>query len=336
MPNGNYPVLSTLTRACLSLKPPRAEEWLCVLEAHLGRKERLKVWGALAYELRWLKCADHDHAQRFLLDLFHTYPGLCNFKTGVVLLAHSQHWVSAETANALQGILFATRTLFSAQAAGEILMLRFALKGEEEPGLLEGLEWHLTSIEDDPFSIRCRTGIAYAAAELWPEADFRTDIHAHLLRLLDSGDEKVVAAAAQVFGRRQLKPDAASRDLLEYIDARPKLLRQIANDDLGECLISMLEAAPQLVANVARSVLDAVGDDFFSHKSSRYFLAEHLLTVSLRLQEMGALYQEIGAHIFERLLEFNTAETRSVITDLDKRTTNTPGTAPPRRRTRRK
>ncbi len=335
LPNGNYPVLSTLTRACLSLEPPRAGAWLSVLEAHLGRKERLKVWGALAHELRWLKYADHDHAQRFLLDLFRAYPGLCNFKTGVVLIAHGQHWVSAETANALQGILIATRTLFSAQAAGEILMLRFALKGKEEPSLLEGLERHLAGTEDDPFSIRCRAGIAYAAAELWPEVDFRTVIHTYLLRLLDSCDENVVTAAAQVFDRRQLKADAASRELLEYIAARPSLLRQIANDDLGECLISMLEAEPLLVANVARSVLDAVGDDFFNHKSSRYFLAEHLLTVSLRLQEMGALHQEIGAHIFERLLEFNTPETRSVIVDLDKRTTNTPGTAPPRRRTRR-
>lgn len=335
VPHGNYAVLLALTHACLSQEPPRTEEWLSILEAHLDRKEQLKVWGALAYDLRWLVCADHDRAQRFLLDLFAAYPGLCNFKTGIVLLAHSQRWISAPTANALLDRLFATRTDFAAQAAGEILMLRFALNGKDELGVQELLEQRLAGADDDPFSAKCRAGIAYAAAELWSEADFRTAIHSYLLRLLDSGDEKVVTAAANVFARRQLKPDAASRELLEYIQARPSLLRQIADNDLGECLISMLDAEPLLVADVARSLLDTAGDDFFNPTSSRYFLTEHLLAVSLRLQEMGAPHQELGAHIFERLLEFNTPEARSVIVDLDKRTTNAPASPPPRRRRRR-
>lgn len=334
VPDGNFPILSALTHACLSQEPPRTDEWLSVLEAHLGRKEQLEVWGTLAHDLRWLVCADHGRAQRFLLGLFQAYPGLCTLKTGVVLLAHSQQWISAAAANALLDGLFATRTDFAAQAAGEILMLRFALKGGEEPSALELLERCLAKVDDGPFSVHCRIGIAYAAAELWPEADFRTEIHPYLLRVLDCGVEKVVAAA-RVFARRQLKPDAASRELLEFIQARPDLLRQMADNDLGECLLSMLEAAPSLVAKVTRSLLDAAGEDFFNPAASRYFLAEHLLTLSLRLQEMGAPYQENGAHIFERLLEFNIPEVRSVTLELDKRTINVPGSLPQRRRRRR-
>lgn len=332
LPDGNYPVLSALTRACLSLEPPNADKWLSILESHLRREERLKVWGALAHHLRWLNCADHDLAQRFLLNLFRAYPGLCDFKTGVLLIANSQHWISAHTANALLHMLFATRSLFSAQASGEILMLRFVLKDDEQHTLLEELERILTRTREDSFSIRCRIGIAYATAELWTEADFRTKAHPYLLRLLGDHDENVVAAAARIFSERKLKPDAQSREVLAYVAERPNLLRQIANDDLGECLISMLEVTPLLASTVARSILDAVGDDFFNHKSSRYFLAEHLLTVALRLQEMGAPHQELGAHIFERLLEFNTPETRSVVLDLDKRTTNMAGMVVPRRR----
>lgn len=336
LPHGNYPVLSALTRACLSQEPPLADEWLSILEEHLGRREHLKVWGALADNLRWLVCADHDRAQRFLLDLFQAYPGLCNSKTGVILLAHSQHWISAATANVLLDKLFTLGTGFAAQAAGEILMLRFALKGGDEPSAKELLERCMAGINDDPLLVQCCTGIAYAAAVLWPEADFRAEIHPYLLSLLDSSDEKVVAAAARAFARRQLKPDALSRELLEYIQAHPDLLGKIANNDLGECLISMLEAAPSVVGDVARSLLDAPGDDFFSDASSRYFLAEHLLTVSLHLQEMGAPHQELGSHIFERLLEFNTSEARSVILDIDKRTANVAGSSPQRRRRRRR
>lgn len=334
VPRGNYPILLALTRACLYQEPPLTEEWLSILEAHLGRKEQLKVWVALAYDLRWLIWARHDRAQRFLLDLFLAHPGLCNFKTGAMLLAHSQRWASAKTANALLDKLFATRTEFSSQAAGEILMLRFALLSEHEPSTRERLEECLAD-NDDPFSAQCRTGIAHAAAALWSEIDFRSKIHPYLLRLLDSREGKVVAAAARVFGRRQLKPDAASRDLLEYIQARPSLLSQIGDNDLGECLISMLEAAPLLVAGITQSLLDTIGDDFFSHTSSRYFLTEHLLTVSLRLQEMGNSHQELGVQIFERLLEFNAPEARSLILDIDKRTPNATVPSTPKRRRRR-
>lgn len=334
VPHGNYPVLATLTHACLSQKPPRTEEWLSILETHLGRKEQLKVWGSLAYDLRWLTCADHDRAQHFLLDLFEAQPGLCGFRAGVMLLAHSQHWISAATANALLDRLFAMGAGFSAQAAGEILMLRFALKGKDESDLQGLLERYLSGVNNTPFSAQCRIGLAYAAAELWAEADCRAEIHPYLLRLLDPSDEKVAAAAARVFAGRKLKPDAASRELIEHLQARPNLLRQIADNDLGECLISMLEAAPLVVGNVVRALLDASGDEFFNNTSSRYFLAEHLLTVSLRLQEMGTPYQELGAHIFERLLEFNTSEARNVALDLDKRTTNATIIHSPRRRRR--
>lgn len=333
VPHGNYPILSALTHACLSQQPPRTDAWLSLLETHLGRKEQLKVWGTLADNLRWLVCAEHDRAQRFLLQLFLSYPGLCNFKTGIVLLANSQHWISATTANTLLDVLFATKTDFSAQAAGEILMLRFALKGDDEPSVQELLEQRLVDT-DDLFLVQLRTGVAYATAELWQEVDFRTRIQPYLLHLLDSDNEKIATAVACVFARRLLKPDAASRELLEHIAARPNLLKQVVNNDLGECLVSMLEAAPLTVANVVRSLLNAVDDDFLNDTSSRYFLTEHLLTVSLRLQEMAATHQELGAYIFERMLELNTLEARNLTLDLDKRTTNTPGSPSPRRRRR--
>jgi hypothetical protein len=47
--HGNYPILSALTRACLSQEPPRTDDWLSILEAHLRRDERLQVWEIMAY-----------------------------------------------------------------------------------------------------------------------------------------------------------------------------------------------------------------------------------------------------------------------------------------------
>jgi hypothetical protein len=335
VPHGNYTILSTLTNACLCLEPPQSEAWLSLLEGHLARKEQLKVWKAVSRHLRWLECADHDRAQRFLLDLFTAYPELLNHESGVMLLAHSQCWLSAKAAHDLFDCLFATGTDFATQAAGELIMLRFALKGGEEPGTMQWLERCLTGIDADCAPVHTRIGIAYAAAELWRETNVRNQVHPYLLQLLDSGEEKVVAAAARVFAQRQMKPDTCSRELLEFLQGRPRLLGQIADDDLGECMMSMLATIPLVVANVARSLLDAIGDDFFSHTTSRYFLAEHLLTTSLRLQEMGTPHQELGAHIFERMLEFNTPEARNIIFDLDKRTANAGGSPSARRRRKR-
>ncbi|WP_440222789.1 hypothetical protein ACQQ2N_17175 [Dokdonella sp. MW10] len=330
VPSGNYPILSALTHACLSQEPPLTEEWLSLLETHVGREEHPQVWGALAIDLKWLVCAEHDRAQCFLLELFQSHPRLCNFKTGIMLVANSQHWISAATANKLFDALRAMRKAFAAQSAGEILMLRFALKSDDEPDLQELLGQRLKDTDDEPFLIQCRTGMAYAAAELWHEVAFRPRIQPYLLCLLDSDDDKVVAAAAWVFARRLLKPDAASRGLLEHLAVRPGLLKQVACNNFGECLVSMLEAAPLIVANVVRSLLEAVEDDFFDNTSSRYLLTEHLLTVSLRLQELGAPHQELGAYIFERMLELNTSEARSITLDLDKRTVN--ASSYPRRR----
>ena len=332
VPHGNYPILSALTRACLSREPPQAERWLFILEERLRRKEQKEVWGALAHDLRWLACADHDRAQRFLVGLFEAYPGLCDLKTCVMLVAHCQYWISAVTANVLLDFLLSRGTGFSAQAAGEMLMLRFALKGNIEPELGVLLERHLSSANDEGFTRQFHIGLAYAASHLWAEADFRAEVHPYLLSLFDSNDEKVVAAAAHVFATRELKPDRFSRELLEHLQARPLLLRQIADNDFGECLISMLDTVPLVIGNTASSVLDGAGDDFFHGTSSRYFLVEHLLTVSLRLQELGDPHRELGAHIFERLLEFNTSEARSMVLDLDKRTANATRAHAPRRR----
>lgn len=332
VPQGNYPILSALTQACLSQEPPLIDDWLSILETHLRRNERLQVWEIMAYNLRWLNRADHDRAERFLHELFRAHPRLFNLKAGAVLLAHSLHWISATTADALWGMLATYGTGFSAQAAGEILMLRFALKVDEQPGVQDLLEQCLSDTSNH--SHHCRVGIAYAAAELWPEADYRSVIHPYFLRLISFTEENVAQAAARIFSERKLKPDSASRELLECIKRQPSILRNNANDDFGECLISMLEVAPLLVANVTYSLLDAVGDEIFSDRSSCYFLAEHLLTVSLHLQEIGAQHQELGAHIFERLLELNTPSARNLTLDLDKRTINAIYLPPVRRRRR--
>ena len=334
VPHGTYSFLSALTFACLRADPPKTETWLSALEAHLRRKERLSVWTSMSHYLQWLTYADRTRAQNFFAALMEAYPGLLQKRPGVMLFAHSQNWTEAEMALVLIHRLVEMSSGFSRQAAGEVLMLRFALHGGSEGPVDEVLEQHLVDADEDAAATQVCVGIAYTAAELWHESRFRSLIHPHLLRLFFLKDQKVRDAAVRVFAKRELKPDRFSRELLELLKAHPDLLRQMGANDFGDCLESMLEAEPALVADLACALQDAVGDEFLSPTASRYFLTDSLLTISLRLQEMGAPYQEAGIQIFERILELNSSEARSVMLDLDKRTVNVAGYQPARRRRR--
>lgn len=331
-PHGNYPVLCALSKACLRADPLNTDQWLSVLEQHLLREEQAAVWEAMTIYLQWLNHADHPRAQRFLIDLFAAYPDLFDSKPGVMLLAYCQHWVSTEAAIAQIDDLLTRGSEFGCQAAGEILMLRYVLHDGGESGITELLQQHLDNAHADINSAWTCIGIAYTVAELWKEAHARPLVHPYLLKLLALQEARVMKAATRVFFDRQLRHDAVSRELLGLMQTRPDLLRMAGNDYFGECLTSLLEQEPQLVAEVALTLLESVGDDLPGHGTSRYFLPESLLTIALHLQEMGGRHQELGAHIFERILEFNTSEVRSVLVDLDKRTPNSPTASPPRRR----
>lgn len=335
LPHGNFSVLSALSKACLRVDPPDTDQWLSLLERHLLRKENKAVWLAMTRYLQWLHLADRPRAQRLLIDVFATYPDLFDSKAGVILLAHSQHWISTEAAIAQIDIMFARESEFANQAAGELLMLRYVLRDGGEPNITKILQRQLGSARTDAAYTSATTGIAYTVAELWKEAHARPLVHPYLLQLLASQDGEVIAAAAGVFFDRRLRHDAASRELLALMQTRPDLLQIAGNDNFGECLVSLLEQEPQLVAEVAFALLESIGDDFSNHRASRYFLQESLLTIALHLQEMGGRHQELGAHIFERILEFSSSEVRSVLIDLDKRTPNSESLSPPRRRRKR-
>lgn len=332
LPHGNYPLLAALSRACLSAEPPSTDSWLSVLELHLSRKERLATWEAMVFLLRWLWEGDQERAQRFVLQLFEVQPGLFESKAGIRLLAECQHWVSLEAALQLFNSLLARRTEFCSQAAGEILMLRLVVKDGAEPEVVRMLQSFLQSEGDESVASHTCTGISYTVAELWKKPNCRLVIHPYLMQLLSMHDMNVLKAAAGIFDDRKLRNDDFSRGLLALMQNRPDLLRLAGNDYFGECLTSLLEFEPLLVASVASAMLESIGDDFPGKGGSRYMLPESLLTVALHLQEMGGTHQEVGAQIFERILEFNTTEVRSVLIDLDKRTPNSNSPSPPRRR----
>ncbi|MGR8980220.1 MAG: hypothetical protein ACU84H_09035 [Gammaproteobacteria bacterium] len=325
LPQDNYPTLAALSAACLRVKPPASARWLNILERHLSRNESPQVWSALCRYLQWLNLADRDQAENFLNRLFMTYPSLFEYLEGIFLLAYCQHWISPELAHYLFDKMCSQGGSLPRQGMGELLMLRRVLFPEEQR-TSERLDIVLSQDESALNSDPARIGIAHAVAHLWREPLHRYIVHGYLLKLIQDQDDEVLSALAYIFSARELHFDQASRELLDALCLYPAILRCQHTDSVGECLLSIVDVEPERVSKVCHQLLDQIGNEMNNISSSYYFLGDALVSIALRLQELGKGHQSQGADLFERILEFNAPQAKEVLTDLDKRTPNVTGT----------
>jgi len=317
LPNGNYPALSAISRACLVVTPPLMECWLDILEGHLSRSESPRVWSAIAWRyLRWLNLASHERAQAFLERLFHAYPSVLGRVEGVHLMAYLQHWIAPESARRWLGIM-AHAGCQGSQGYGEILMLRHALFPAEEWPRVEVAALLVSTVE---ITQDQRVGIAHALVHLWSEPEHRILAHGYLLPLLESSEEDVLHALSGIFLTQSWFPDHPSRSLLDALCDHPAILRNQPAEFLAEHLEYMVEMEPERVARLANVLLNHVGEAMRSTATSWYLRSESLLAIALALQDMGEPHSTNGVALFERMLEFNLPQAHEMVLSLDKRT----------------
>jgi hypothetical protein len=328
-PSGNYLLLEALSKACLVVDPPRMERWLDILEAHLARRESVRVWAALAgHYLRWLKLAPAERAQAFLDELFYRYPAVLGKRDGAFLMAYLQHWIAPDKAHDwLEYMEGAGRC--GAQGYGEVLLLRHAIFPVEA--------WPHSRVTEllsrnDEATLMQRVGIAYAVVELWSEMEHRTLVHGYLLKLLASTEQEVLRATAGIFLKTAWLPDQATRSLLDALTAHPEILRDQRAEFLGERLEPLVGVEPERVARLANVLLDQVGNQMGNVATAWYLSSEPLLAVALALQDMGEPHRTSGVALFERMLEFNLPPVQEAMLSLDKRMPQNVQPSPVRRR----
>jgi hypothetical protein len=331
LPNGNYPTLTALTSACLSVEPPRLDRWLSILERHAARAESSRVWEALIQrELTNLRMADRSRVEGLVDKVIAAAPSILAGRSWAHFVAHAFHRASvAAVRRWMMGIV--EKASEGQQGAGELACLRHALFPAED--------WsrELVEVLSGDAASDAALGVTHAVANLWHEPMTRPVVHPILLQLLRSNDERVLTALSAIFLNDGFASDTETRELLDALVAFPSVLKNGRAEHLPEMLVKLVASEPDRVCGVVHALLDAAGDQMGNIATSWYLSTEWLLDIALQLQDMGPDARAAGSVLFERMLEFNMPQAREMTLDLDKRTPVGGGPrAPVRRRSRKR
>lgn len=338
LPHGNYPILETLSRACLLPKPPLTDRWLSISEEHLLQDEDPDVWRVLSiYWLPNLAFADKKRSERFLDTIFSKYPQIVNSTDGAVLIARTQSWVSESFVSKWLDQLRDGDWKLGAQAYAEMILLRHAWFPE--------CSWAKEAIKDI-FSVKHEesgkktdllVGIAYTAVELWSELQYRIFGTEFLLRLILTPDNRVRMAVSHIFGRENtLFYDDNMKRILDSLCIYPEVL---ANDRTGyliEALENIVIIDPDRVYQICSAIVDKLGKKLTDIAQSSAVWSENLINIALALNRLDMPHRERGLELFEKLLNLGVWRVRETLLELDRRLVPNVSARPSRRRRRRR
>jgi len=323
--SGNYPLLKALLSSCRFEACIDWARWISILEAHVLRMDRSKVWSALSFELQFLGHADRGRATALIGRLLESQPDLFELREGARVLAWASHGAHESDFLRWLRLVLSMDSTRSAQLAGEILMLRRASHPQDSE-IAALLATATTDVEQlTKLGESFHTGVAYSAAELWHVDTFRQVAHQTWLALLASADAKVLAALSDLFRPRSesmFEPDQSTRELLQALIERPAILGQPNADGLIEPLVSLLKQSwePELIGQTCIALVGQVGGHLDNMATAWSFSAEPLLDVVQLLQESSnTSAQGLGVSLLESLLAYNFGAAGELLTDLDRR-----------------
>jgi len=323
VPHGNFPVLRTLTVGLLTREPPAFDEWLTVLERHLGRREKEEVWKVLAWlDLRYLRgVSDRTRAVNCLSALFGRYPQVLASQAGAVLVANSHRWVPEEKVVQWAESWVKSAWQRGAQALGEFAMLRFAI--------LPGDEWSKRVVEDiitgssqpSESLALMRLGIAHSATHLWAQSRCRSACGEVIRRLTPVADGEIGKTIANVLWLADSLPaDSETERMLVHLAEHEQVIDAATDgfpvDKLSEALRK--GANPEPIAEFAKAIVEPARKDMGDIQRRWALGPDKLVDLSLTLQRYPET-RETGIDLFERLIEVGVYEAEQVLRVIDKR-----------------
>lgn len=326
VPEGNYPVLTALSVACLVPSMKRIDRWLDILETHARRSEAAQVWEMLLQtELSELNFCDQTRAERLVNTIVTNTPALLCTDGWVRFLATADRWASSATMQ--QWIELTLGSDRNSQGAGELIALRHARFPAEYWS--RHLAYELAESDGE-----ATVGLAHSVARLWGQAITRPAVQPLLIKLIVRSDSNHLVALSAIFTGKAFSPDADTFEVLDALIKHPQIFETTSADILPEQLAKLAAREPRRVYQVANTLLDIVGEKMGNISTSWYLSTEWIVDIALKLQDLGESERALGALLFERMLEFNIPQAKEMSISLDKRTPA--GRAPkhPRRRPR--
>lgn len=315
VPGGNYPILRALMLGYLCRPRMDADGWLHVLERHLARREDPRVWGGFDRDLRYLANANRDQAVAFMETLLGHYPELLSSEDGVRLVAHTHWWLPPSVVTTIFDTWCSAQWVMGPQAAGEVIVLRYA-QMPEDAWTTQRLAILKEGVQRENICI----GMAYSAAHLWGDAQFRSTMMPMITELIGDASAPVADALFEVFRVNESPPvDEATRLLLQAIASHPYTLDSDCTFLVVRLKSLLFDAAfVGIIAQILDALVDRKAQQIADISTGWAADADHLMQCALTLQRFSET-REVGVAIFERLIELGAYSVDRVLHDIDRR-----------------
>jgi hypothetical protein len=336
LPNGNYPILRSLTYGLLRREPPLQDRWLRDLETHVERSESTRVWQILAEDLRLLRLCGRDRAAKFLARLFERFPKARDSRFGAILLAQLRSFLPAGTFRSFLESVRDGGWRHGPQAYGEVLTLTHLTRKLRWPRRdIEDLLSASTNsceesgrppvdqVRDASKCLAVQVGIAFAAGKLWKEQNCRQRATDLIVRLSATAKRDLAAAIMDVFRvTDRLYYDDSTRRLLDAVAAKPELICAMNDSFLVQRLEGLATAERERVHRIGSEIVRLRGDEVSGIRGSFMLAAPYLTNIAITLQRTGGEYREKGLQLFEQLLVLGVPDAQSLLDELDRRPRN--------------
>ena len=311
---GNYQTLRALSVGYLCRQPPDIARWLAVLTAHLDRTENPQVWQALTIDELWQLChVDRSLATEFLRKLFERCPELLNIRGGLELIAHFQKWLPPDLTRSWLELLYQKGTRWSAQAYGELLVVRAQVVPEDSWATFE-IERCLSLDSSSSDQIAgIHEGIALMSGVVVLNGKLPKTAVQWLVRLNTSRLPGVTEGVLKAF---PLQDSVAYGDdvavLLQLLADQPHHLQRSDLKGLLEALRDYAPFAPELVWAVAKLLVEQnVAKQKEGTQATARYVSE-LVEIAIQLQEIDG-FSKAGLDLFDQLQTLNHPDVEIVL-----------------------
>lgn len=336
LPQGTYTVLEALTRALLTVTPPRLDDWRRVVVQHIERPDSVRTWIAFSHHLRWLANLGGDAASEILHALFRRFPSVRASKDGVVLLAYLSRVLGNDEFRSLVLPLRGIKWSLGAQAYGELLMLRLIQKPDDHWTKAEVATIVNSETTQDSAAAKAQGGVAIAAAHLWVEIHSKDELTDILVNLIAMRGDQIAPSLNVIFRQSdRLYADNDTLRILEAIAALPAIVTQLDKLYFVNRIQDLIPMEPDLVFRLSEIALKASGKELADLSTSWSGRASDLVNIAITLQRFEGNTRAKGLTLFEKLLQIEATGARETLLELDGRLLNVPS-RPLRARLRRR
>ena len=319
VPHGNYPILEALMRAYLCRQPRAVDDWLGILERHLGRSEVTPVWREVAQNLWRLVEADRTRATTFFESFFALPHGILHTVTGVSLVADVMSWLPSALIDGVIDGWLSGGWQKGPQAAGEVLALDHCRNPGDDQAR-KRVERILSGDAGDASAIDgMRLGLAHTFIAAWPQPALRAEATNYLVRLARTPNAAVDEALSGMFVKAgQLPADDYTGDVLEALLERPGVLMKG-----GHFLIKGLKGLlrdgwrPRLVHRVTEALVAGTAGELGDIRTGWAGDAGDLADIALTFHRIPDTRDE-GLDLFERLMEARSYDVDQRISKIDR------------------